>query len=294
MLRRTLLSCAATSGIGLIAGGTAYAQVEGGNVTVLYAGSLLNLMEHAIGPAFNTAGQGMIRGYAGGSNKLANEIRAKLRRGDAFISASPAVNDSLMGPANGDWVSWYVSFAQSPLVIGYLATSRFAADFAAKPWWQVLQSPGIRLGRTDPKLDPKGRLTLQLLDKAQTVYSQPGLAQRVLGAPDNPAQVLPEEILVGRLQSGQLDAGFFYATETSDLHIPAVTLPPEVAQAAHYTATVLRGAPNRRGAIRLVAFLLNGPGERLMRAHGLQPVPGVITGALDQVPAEVRSALAPL
>jgi len=33
--------------------------------------------------------------------------------------------------------------------------------------------------------------------------------------------VLPEETLVGRLQSGQLDAGFFYSTETSDLKIPA-------------------------------------------------------------------------
>lgn len=292
MLRRTLLACAATAGIGL-ADGTARAQAESGDVTVLYAGSLVNLIEHVIAPVFNTAGQGVIQGYAGGSNKLANEIRAKLRRGDVFISASPTVNDSLMGPANGDWVRWYVSFAQSPLVIGYLPGSRFAADFAAKPWWQVLQSPGIRLGRTDPKLDPKGKLTLQLLDKAQTVYSQPGLTQRVLGAPDNPAQVLPEETLVGRLQSGELDAGFFYATETTDLHIPAVTLPPEVAQAAHYTATVLQGAPNRRGGIRLVAFLFNGPGQRLMRAHGLQPVPGVVTGALDQVPAEVRSALAP-
>ena len=151
MLRRTLLAFAAT---GLVAG-RARAQAEGGNVTVLYAGSLVNLVEHAIAPAFNTAGQGTIQGYAGGSNKLANEIRAKLRRGDVFISASPAVNDSLMGPGNGDWVRWYVSFAQSPLVIGYLPTSRLAADFAAKPWWQVLQSPASASAAPIPSSTPK-------------------------------------------------------------------------------------------------------------------------------------------
>ena len=122
-----------------------------------------------------------------------------------FISANPKVNASLMGAANGDWVSWYVAFAQSPLVIGYNASSEFAADFKTKPWYQVLSEPGIKIGRTDPKLDPKGALTLALMKQAETFYKSPGLSQKVLGAPDNPAQVLPEETLVGRLQSGQLD-----------------------------------------------------------------------------------------
>jgi molybdate/tungstate transport system substrate-binding protein len=63
------------------------------------------------------------------------------------------VNDSLMGAANGDWVSWYITFAQSPLVIGYNATSKFAAEFKTKPWYQVLQEPGIRIGRTNPQFD---------------------------------------------------------------------------------------------------------------------------------------------
>ena len=37
------------------------------------------------------------------------------------ISASPKVNNSLMGEANGDHVTWYVTFAESPLMIGYFA-----------------------------------------------------------------------------------------------------------------------------------------------------------------------------
>jgi molybdate/tungstate transport system substrate-binding protein len=160
-----------------------------GTVNVLYAGSLVNVMEHGFAPAFDRATGDQFQGFAGGSNGLANQIKGRLRRGDVFISANPNVNSGLMGASNGDWVNWYVSFAQSPLVIGYNPSSRFAADFKSKPWYQVLQEPGIRIGRTDPKLDPKGALTLQLMREAEMFYKSPGLSERVLGAPDNPAQV---------------------------------------------------------------------------------------------------------
>src|ERR1700729_4095214 len=82
-----------------------------GTVNVLYAGSLVNLMEHGIGPAFDKATGDTFQGFAGGSNLLANQIKGKLRGGDVFISANPNVNNDLMGSQNGDWVTWYVSFA---------------------------------------------------------------------------------------------------------------------------------------------------------------------------------------
>ena len=257
-------------------------------VDVLYAGSLVNLMEHGIGPAFDKATGDTFQGFGGGSNGLANQIKGKLRRADVFISATPKVNDSLMGGANGDWVSWYVTFAQSPLVIGYSPTSKFAADLKSKPWYEVLREPGIRIGRTDAKLDPKGALTVQLLDKAEQVYHRPGLAQAVLGAPDNPAQVRPEENLVGRLQSGQVDVGFFYSTETSDLKIPAIALPPEVALSAVYTVTVVRNAADPDAAARFVDFLLSAPGQAVMREHGLDTVTPSVTGDASKVPAAIH------
>jgi molybdate/tungstate transport system substrate-binding protein len=59
-----------------------------GIVNVLYARSLMNLMERTLGPAFTQTNGQQFRGYAGGSNKLANEIKGELRRGDIFISAA--------------------------------------------------------------------------------------------------------------------------------------------------------------------------------------------------------------
>ncbi|HTV89813.1 MAG TPA: extracellular solute-binding protein [Stellaceae bacterium] len=263
-----------------------------GAVNVLYAGSLVNLMEHGVGPAFDTAIGDHVQGYAGGSKKLANEIKGKLRHGDVFISANPKVNNALMGAANGGWVTWYVTFAHSPLVIGYNPNSKYAADFKRKPWYEVLQEPGIRIGRTDPKLDPKGALTVALMDKAQTFYKTPGLAQRVLGAAENPAQVLPEEELVGRLQSGQLDVGFFYSTETSEAKIPVVALPPAITPEARYTVTILHGAPDPNGAERFVAFLLGAQGRNLMTEHGLAVDTPVLTGAASALPTGLRTLVA--
>ena len=269
---------------------SASAAFASGTVNVLYAGSLVNLMEHGIAPAFDKASGDTFQGFAGGSSGLANQIKGKLRQDDVFVSASPKVNSSLTGSANGNWVSWYITFAQSPLVIGYSASSKFATDLKSKPWYEVLQEPGIRLGRTDPKLDPKGTLTLTLMKQAEAFYNSPGLSDKVLGGAENPKQVLPEETLVGRLQSGQLDVGFFHSTETVDAKIPALALPAAIGPKAIYTVTILRGAPNADGANKFVVFLLGSIGQNVMKEHGLDLQKLTVTGDPGIVPKCARSA----
>ena len=259
------------------------------SVNALYAGSLAILMERGVGPAFDKTTGYRFQGYGGGSVGLANQIKGKLRRGDVFISANPKVNANLMGAANGDWVRWYIAFAESPVVIGYNADSKFAADFKTKPWYQVLTEPGIRIGRTDPKLDPKGALTVALMKHTETFYKSPGLEQKALGAPENPAQVLPEETLIGRLQSGQPDAGFFYSTETSDAKIPALSLPPEIAPKAVYTIATLRDAPNAAGADKFVVFLLGSEGRSLLKEHGLTLRKMAVSGDANAVPQDIKT-----
>jgi len=74
----------------------------------------------------------------------------------------------------------------------------------------VITESGFKMGSTDPKLDPKGKLAAQALT--------------AVGLTASAVQVFPEEQLVGRLQAGQLDAGFFYSSESTELKIPTVTL----------------------------------------------------------------------
>jgi molybdate/tungstate transport system substrate-binding protein len=195
------------------------------------------------------------------------------------------------GAANGEWVSWYITFAQSPLVIGSNPSSRFASELKSRPWYEVLQEPGIRIGRTDPRLDPKGALTVEVLHRAEAIYKLPGLAQKVLGSPENPAQVHTEENLIDRLESGAIDVGFFYSTETADPKVASMTLPFDIALSAHYSVTVLRDAPHAAGAIAFVAFLLGPKGQGIMREHGLETEKPLVSADTRKLPAPIQSAV---
>jgi molybdate/tungstate transport system substrate-binding protein len=257
-----------------------------GSVQVLYAGSLVNLMEKQVGPKFNDATGYTFQGAAAGSVELANDVKSQSRRGDVFISAAPSADNALMGSANGDWVSWYASFAEAPLVIGYNPQSKFANDLKTKPWYEVIGEPGFQLGRTDPNLDPKGKLTVQALQQAEQTYHDPGFAARV----EKASQVFPEQDLLAQLQSGKLDAGFFYRNETAEKNIPSVDL-GEVKLAATYTVTVLNQAPDQAGAIAFVGFLLGDQGKAVLAANGLTVAAPSVSGDYGAVPAALRSAL---
>jgi len=243
----------------------------------------VNLMERDLGPAFSRADGYTFVGFGAGSTELVAQIKGGVRRGDLFISASPKANAGLEGAKNGDWVSWYIIFAKAPLVIGYNASSRFAAQFRSKPWYQVLTASGIRVGRTDPKLDPKGKLTVQALDTAAVALHMPPLART-----SSRFAVFPEESLVGRLEAGQLDAGFFYANEAREQHIPTVPLTP-VAKSATYTVTILKGAPDPRGAEGFVSFLLGHSGQATLRQHGLTVLAPKLVGSAAAVPQQLRA-----
>lgn len=267
----------ATGGPSTAPGSPAPSITASGKVRVLYAASLANLMEHDLGPAFDRATGASFEGTAAGSTALVTQIKGRTRQGDVFISASTDANNGLMGASNGDWENWYATFATAPLVIGYNPNSRFAGDIRTKPWQRVITESGFRMGSTDPKLDPKGKLAAQALQTANL--------------PAGAVQVFPEEDLVGRLQAGQLDAGFFYSSEAAEVGIPTVSLGGSKLKAT-YTVSVLNNAPNAAGGQGFVEFLLSPDGVALLKKHGLRLQPVTVTGERTSVPSDLDRALA--
>jgi len=258
-----------------------------GPVNVLYAGSLVNLMQKQVGPAFQQATGYSVTGFSAGSKDLATEIKGKVHQGDVFISASPKVNASLKGASNGNWVSWYGTFATSALVLGYNANSKFASDIKSKPWYQVLTEPGIRVGFTDPATDPKGVLAVQAMTSAASKMHVPAL--KTLAT--DKADIFPEETLVGRLQAGQLDVGFFYTAEATAANIPTVPLTGEDLKAT-YTITILNKAPHEAAAEAFVSYLLGSSGQAVLKQDGFALVtPPKVTGT--GVPSSLQSMLSP-
>jgi molybdate/tungstate transport system substrate-binding protein len=156
-----------------------------------------------------------------------------------------------------------------------------------QPWPDVVLKPGFLLGRTDPTTDPKGKLAVTAMQQAAKRYKLPTLA--TLATTDTGE--FPEETLVGRLQAGQLDAGFFYSAEAKAAGIPTVSLGP-IKLSATYTVTVLNQAPDRAAAVAFVSYLLGSKGQAALASQGFKLVkPPTVHGSKGKVPAFLRSAL---
>lgn len=296
-------------------------RAAGGTVNVFYAGSLLTLDENLVGPAFAAANGYTYQGKGAGSLAIATQIKGRIATPDVVELADPAVNRQLMGAANGNYVSWYLTFARSELVVGFDPRSRFAAAFRTVQhhglaWYRALEQPGLRLGRTDPNLDPKGYRALFMAGLAQRVYHLHNFSRRVLGSPTNAAQIFPEEVLVARMLTGQIDAGIFYLSEVKDLGIPYITLPPTVNLGATkyarlyatqrftssagatiagapilYTITIPSTAKNPDGAAAFVRFVLAKRVRTIAAAHGLLSLAVTIGGQRDAVPSSILNLI---
>jgi molybdate/tungstate transport system substrate-binding protein len=262
---------------------TAATVAAKGKVTAIFAGSLVNVMEKAIGPEFTAATGYPFEGFGGGSNEDANAIKGEVRQGDVFISAAASADHELEGAANGNWVSWYSTFTSSDLVLGYDPRTKLGKQLAAgKPWYKVITEPGIIVGRTDPKADPKGRLTVEALDAAARKLHDSALTRALSKFP-----IFEETSMLARLQAGQLDAGFFYVVEAKTAHVPTVPLTP-IYKYADYTLTLLNNAENQSGAEALVAFLLSPKRKAVEKRYGLVPTKPTFSGAASAVPGSLR------
>src|SRR5918999_3756226 len=74
---------------------------------------------------------------------------------------------------------WYATFARNSMVLIYTDESIGAGEINGQNWWEVLQRPGVRAGRSDPVLDPNGYRSLMVFQLAEKLYRQPGLAARL-------------------------------------------------------------------------------------------------------------------
>lgn len=286
---------------------------------VLYAGALNYTNENLVGPAFEAKHDYQYLGEGHGSLPAARLIKEGLRYPDVFQSADAKVNESvLMGKENGNFVSWYFTFASSEMVIIYYAKSRFADQFSLVEkgeikWYEVLAIPGLRFGRADPDLDPKGYRTLFVMELAQKYYHDLTIAERVLGNVDDSKQIFRESELLARLESGQIDATIGYKNEAIERNFPFISLPQAINLGSTqfvdfygsvsytsgeaitfqgspilFTITVPRVARHRKAAVDFVSFILSREGQDIYAKAGLGKAKIVLGGDKTQVPLPLQ------
>jgi molybdate/tungstate transport system substrate-binding protein len=296
------------SGVLLIAAGifTASAAQAAEVVRVAYAGSMGVVMDQFIGPAFAEANQVEFQGIGQGAYGLARQLEGKLLQADVFVSITPGPIDILkkagmIGPA--------VPVASTQMVVAYSPKSKFVPEFEAaaqgkRNWYEVLQTPGLRFGRTDPATDPQGQNIIFTMLLAQNFYQKPGLAEQILGGYQNPQQIFTEPSLLSRLEAGQIDASSGYLSATRSHHLPFIELPDEInlsnpemeakwyknvqfsitlasgkeatlnTQPLVFYATVLKDSKQPAMAEKFVQFLQSPQGQKLLDENGYSPPRG--------------------
>ncbi len=267
-------------------------------IDVAYAGSMGSMME---GPIKASAAQSLkleFRGRAQGASALAQLIVGGSLRPDVFIPVTPGPALTVLRAGKAGSAQ---PVAHTEMVIAYSPKSRFASRFAAaargknENWWEILLEPGLRFGRTDPVTDPQGRNIIFTMMLAAKIYKQADLVEKVLGPTINEKQIFTEPTVMARLQSGELDASSAYKIQPGPLNLPFVTLPgevnlsgqnvhtdhPEIALSAGgktynpepliYYASVLKDAPNPKGAAAFVEWLKGAEAQAIFRRYNYDP-----------------------
>lgn len=238
---------------------------SGGSVSVAYAGSLVRVMEGPVAQQLRERTGLQFEGEAKGSKALANLIRAGLRTPDVFISADPRLMHGL--------TKHYAVFGSARMVVAFSGKSnqRRLFEEAARgsvSILDVLANPRVTVGRTDPQLDPKGARTVRTVRLLGAHYHHARQAAAVL----RKAVVFPEEDLAVRVESGELDAGFFYSTEIPGRGLRTVELPADANLSGEiaYAIAVMPNAPHSQAAQTFVDFILHGAGKPALEEAGVR------------------------
>jgi molybdate/tungstate transport system substrate-binding protein len=293
-----------------------------GTVNVAYASSLQNLNEKVVSPAFSSAQGYTFSGRGASSGDLESEIAA----GEITPNVFEAVGGDNITPLEPKFTNWYIQYAGTSMVVAYNPNSKYASQFKAiadgsKPLsdlFTLLETPGLKLGRTDPNTDPQGRDFIEMLELAQMYYHLPSDAvSKILGTSDlgtaSSSQIFAESSLDSTLESGQLDAASAFVTQAIQLHLDYIPLPVQInlgsaAYAAQYkkaSVTIkggtkhgspqviditIIGAPTP-AAIAFVKYTLSSAGLAQYKQGGFSlPAPKVF-GSASSVPAAISSEL---
>jgi molybdate/tungstate transport system substrate-binding protein len=292
-----------------------------GTANVAYAASLTFLNTKVAGPAFTKATGYTFSGRAGASGELEAGIASGLYSPPPNVFE--AVGADNITPLQPKFTKWYVQYAGTSMVVAYNPNSKYASQFKAiasgkqplKNLFTLMETPGFKLGRTDPNIDPQGRDFVEMLELAQMYYHLPAnTVTKILGGPPasaNSPQIFAESSLDATLQSGQLDAASAFITQAIELHLSYIKLPPQISLCCTQYATtyhnasitikgtVKHGSPQvidittigkpTAAGIAFVKYTLSPAGLALYRQGGFTVLTPTATGT--GVPAAIKSEL---
>lgn len=258
-------------------------------IVIFHAGSLSVPFAH-IEEAFEAKyPQYDIQREASGSRAAARKITDIKKPADVMASADYKVIDNLMIPSHA---KFNAQFATNEMAIAYTDKAKHADEITRDNWTEIFLKDGVKVGHSDPNMDPCGYRSMLVTKLAEKYYQSPGLFDTLFGYGDSyqngeenkdKVVVRPKETdLLGLIEAGMYDYLYIYKSVAEQHHLRYLELPEEVslksAQFAEQYATV--------------SFQINGkkPGEWITKKGGPM-VYGITVAENDMSPVNKEGAV---
>lgn len=226
---------------------------------------------------------------ASGSRAAARKITDIKKPADVMASADYKVIDNLMIPKDA---KFNAQFATNEMAIAFTEKAKYADQITADNWPQIFLKEGVKVGHSDPNMDPCGYRSMLVTKLAEDYYKVPGLFDKLFGYGDsyqtgeeNTAKVIvrPKETdLLGLIEGGMYDYLYIYKSVAEQHRLKYLSLPEEVSLKSAKFADQYKKA----------TFQINGkkPGEWITKKGGPM-VYGITVAENDNSPANKEGAV---
>ncbi len=172
---------------------------------------------------------------ASGSIAAARKISEINRVADVMASADYKVIDNLLIPNHA---KFNVHFATNEMAIAYTPNSKYANEINSKNWPEIFLKEGVKIGHSNPNLDPCGYRSILVTKLAEDFYKIPDFYNKLLGygssykvGEENKDKIIvrPKETdLLGLLEVNAYDYLFIYKSVAQQHGLKYISLPKEI------------------------------------------------------------------
>lgn len=230
-----------------------------------------------------------IKREASGSRAAARKITDIGKAADVMASADYKVIDNLMIP---DHAKFNAQFATNEMALAYTKDSKFASEINADNWPDIFLRDGVKVGHSNPNMDPCGYRSMLVTKLAEDFYDKPGFYDKLFGYGDeytngeedvNKVIVRPKETdLLGLIEAGVYDYLYIYKSVAEQHGLEYIELPEKVSLKSNEYADYYKQAE----------FNINGkePGTWIKKV-GAPMVYGVTVAQNDKSPINKDGAI---
>lgn len=172
---------------------------------------------------------------ASGSRAAARKISEIGKSADVMASADYKVIDNLLIPKDA---KFNAQFATNEMAIAFTPHSKYADEIDSKNWPEIFLKEGVKVGHSNPNMDPCGYRSILVTKLAEEYYKMPGFYDKLFGygesykvGEENKSKVVvrPKETdLLALIEAKAYDYLYIYKSVAEQHGLKYITLPKEV------------------------------------------------------------------